>query len=76
MFRFLCVLLRDFHLRRRVCINQSLVRKILSFRGQAAFSEVAMPSEYKNVSQQNDIPPGCRGHLGWLSGQRWLCHIR
>lgn len=45
MFRFLCVLLRDFHhLRRRICINQSLVRKILSFRGQAAFSEVAMPS--------------------------------
>lgn len=44
MFRFLCVLLCDFHLRRRVCINQSLVREILSFRGQAAFSEVAMPS--------------------------------
>ena len=44
MFRFLCVLLRDFHLCRRICINQSLVRKILSFRGQAAFSEVAMPS--------------------------------
>lgn len=44
MFRFLCVLLRDLHLCRSVWINQSLVRKILSFRGQAAFSEVAMPS--------------------------------
>ena len=43
MFRFLCVLLRDFHLRRRVCTNQSLAREILSSHGQSAFSEVSMP---------------------------------
>ena len=41
MFPFLCVLLRDFHLRRRVCINDQLVRGNLPSHGQIAFRESA-----------------------------------